>query len=83
MHLLRLGTFSGGKFAILIPARNESNVIEKLLNSIKNQTYDKNLIEVYVITESEADLTNKITTNFGYNYFVRKDLENKRTKGYA
>lgn len=72
-----------GKYAILVPARDESSVIEKLLISIKNQTYDKNFFDVYVITENEDDPTNSITKNYGYNYFVRKDLENKRTKGYA
>lgn len=72
-----------GKFAILIPARNESKVIEKLFESIKNQTYDKNFIDVFVVTENEDDPTNFITKRYGYNFFVRKDLKNKRTKGYA
>lgn len=72
-----------GKYAILVPAREESSVIENLLKSIKKQTYDKNFFDVYVITESESDLTNRITQNYGYNFFVRKDLENKQTKGYA
>ena len=71
------------KFAILIPARNESKVITKLFNSIKKQDYNKNLIDVYVITEHINDPTNKIAENFGFNYFIRKDLKNKRTKGYA
>lgn len=71
------------KFAILIPAREESKVIEKLLQSIKNQTYDSNLIDVYVVTERLNDPTNSIVEKYGYNYFVRKDLENKRTKGNA
>lgn len=72
-----------GKFAILIPARNESKVISKLLSSIKKQTYDKSLIDVYVVVESESDPTISIVKSFGYNYFVRKDMENKHTKGYA
>lgn len=72
-----------GKYAILIPARDESSVIEKLLISIKNQTYDKDFFDVYVITEREDDLSNQLATKYGYNYFVRKDLENKRTKGFA
>ena len=33
--------------------------------------------EAYIIVESEDDPTVKISKNFGYNVFVRKDLENK------
>ena len=72
-----------GKYAILIAARDESEVIGGLLKSIKNQTYDKNFFDVYVVTETEDDPTNKIVERYGYNYFVRKDLENKHTKGFA
>lgn len=72
-----------GKYAVLIPARNESKVISKLLQSIQSQNYDKNLIDVYVVVESEDDPTVNIVKSFGYNYFVRKDMDNKRTKGYA
>lgn len=71
------------KFAILIPARNESAVIEQLLMSIQNQNYDKNLIETYVIVESETDKTCEIAKKYpSTNVFVRKHLENKG-KGYA
>lgn len=71
------------KFAILIPARNESKVIEPLLESIKNQNYDKNLLKTYVIVESEDDPTCEICKKFeNTEVFVRKHLENKG-KGYA
>ena len=46
-----------GKFAILIPARDESRVIEELLNSILNQTRKINSDDVYVIVEEESDKT--------------------------
>ena len=72
-----------GKYAILVAARDESEVIEALLKSIKNQTYDKEYLDVFVVTETEDDPTNKIVENYKYNYFVRKDLENKHTKGFA
>lgn len=72
-----------GRYAILIPARNESKVITKLLKSIQSQKYDSKLIDVYVVVETEDDPTIDICKSFGYNYFVRKDMENKRTKGYA
>ena len=71
------------KYAILIPARNEDNVISNILNSLKKQTYDKNYFDVYVIIESKDDPTFNITKKFGYKVIIRKDLVNKRTKGFA
>lgn len=71
------------KYVVLIPARNESKVIKNILNSLKKQSYDSSLFDVYVITESEEDPTNKIALSYGYHYIVRKRLENRRTKGYA
>ena len=46
--------------AILIPARNESLVIEGLLNSIEKQTIDIPSSHVYVIVESLDDPTVEI-----------------------
>lgn len=71
------------KFAILIPARNESKVIEDLLISIKNQKYNKDLLKTYVIVESEEDPTCEICKKYeNTEVFVRKHLENKG-KGFA
>ena len=47
-------------FSILIPARNESNVIEDLLKSIKNQSEKINFENVYIIIENKSDKTIKI-----------------------
>ena len=72
------------KFAILIAARNESNVIVNIFNSLKEQTYDPKYFDVWVIVESEDDPTCKIATEYGYHYFVRDRLEDgRRTKGFA
>ena len=71
------------KYAILIPARNESAVIEDLLISIKNQNYDKNLLETYIIVEKEDDPTCEIAKKYENTHvFVRKHLELKG-KGQA
>lgn len=71
------------KYAILIPARNEDKVIKNILDSLKLQTYPKEFFDVYVIVESKDDPTVKITKKAGYNVIIRKDLVNKRTKGFA
>lgn len=69
-------------FAILIPARDESKVIEDLLISIRNQSLKVSFKDVYVITESINDKTNSIASNYGANVIIREKLELKR-KGYA
>lgn len=71
-----------GTFAILIPARDESLVIEGLLRSIKNQTRKIDMHDVYVIVEDKEDPTVAITKRLGAEIFVRKQLHLKR-KGYA
>ncbi len=71
-----------GKFAILIPARDESRVIEELLNSILNQTRKIDSDDVYVIVEEESDKTVELVKNKNMNIIFRHDLSKKR-KGYA
>lgn len=71
-----------GKFAILIPARDESRVIEELLNSILNQTRKIYSDDVYVIVEEKSDKTVEIVKNKNMNIVFRYDLSKKR-KGYA
>lgn len=69
-------------FAILIPARDESNVIEDLLISIRNQSLKVSFKDIYVITESVNDKTNDISRKYGANVIIREKLDLKR-KGYA
>ncbi len=72
------------KFAILIPARNESKVVINIINALKNQTYPKKYFDVWFITEKEEDETNAIAKENHYFYFVRDELTEKRkTKGFA
>lgn len=68
-------------YAIIIPARNESKVIRSLLDSIKLQ--NPNMDNVYVIVEDKKDETVKIVKEYGGNIYVRKNIENRRRKGYA
>lgn len=67
-------------YAVLIPARNESNVIEGLLMSIAKQ---RDLKDTYVIVESEDDPTVQIVKKYDVNIIIRKDLDGKHRKGYA
>lgn len=70
-------------YAILIPARDESNVIENILISIEKQTYKISMKDVYVIVEREDDPTVDIVKRHQASYFVRTNLENRHRKGYA
>ena len=69
-------------FCILIPARDESKVIEDLLISIKNQTKKIPMKDVYIIVEKEDDPTTNFAQKYGATIFIRKRLDLKR-KGYA
>lgn len=70
------------KFCILIPARDESFVIENLLKSIQNQSIKISSQDVYIIVEDEKDKTVTIADQYGMNIFIRKNLDLK-AKGYA
>ncbi|QOX65217.1 glycosyltransferase [Anoxybacterium hadale] len=48
------------KFAILIAARNEAEVIEHLIRSLKLQDYPKELYEIFVIPNNCTDKTKEI-----------------------
>ena len=73
---------NGHNYAILIPARNESLVIEKLLNSIENQTKKIKPEDVYVIVETKKDKTVSIVEKHKMTIVYRKNL-NKKRKGFA
>lgn len=70
------------KYCILIPARDESSVIEGLFISIKNQVLRLNSEDVYVIVESKDDPTCEIARKYGHTIFVRQKLQLQR-KGFA
>lgn len=70
------------KYAILIPGRNESAVIGNLLDSIKKQDYDMDLVTVFAVADNCTDHTAEIARKKGAICYERFDEEH-RTKGYA
>lgn len=70
------------RVAVLIPARDESKVIEGLLRSIQCQSYPVRAEDVYVILESNDDPSRAIAEQYGNTVILRKDLSKQR-KGYA
>lgn len=70
------------RIAVLIPARDESKVIEGLLRSIQRQSYAVRPEDVYIILESYDDPSRLIAEQYGNSVILRKDLSKQR-KGYA
>ena len=70
------------KFMAIIPAHNEETVITNLVESLKNQDYDKDLYDIYVIADNCTDNTAKYAKEAGAIVYKRFD-ETKKTKGYA
>lgn len=52
------------KVSVLIAARNEQNNIEKLLQSLYNQSFPKELFEVIIVDDHSTDDTDKVINNF-------------------
>lgn len=70
------------RFAVLISARNEENVISTLVDSIHRQDYPQELIDIYVIADNCTDNTAAAAQEAGAFVFVRNDMK-KLGKGYA
>ena len=70
------------RFMAIIPAHNEEAVVGNLIESLKNQTYNKDLYDIYVIADNCTDNTAKIAREAGAIVYERFD-ETKKTKGYA
>lgn len=70
------------KFMAIIPAHNEEFVIGNLIESLKNQNYNKELYDIYVIADNCTDATAKVAKNAGAIVYERYDEKNK-TKGAA
>ena len=52
------------KYAILIPARNESAVIRGILDSLKKQDYPLELLHIYVVVKEHGDKTIEICKKY-------------------
>ena len=70
------------KYAILIPARNEENVLGNLIDSIHKQDYPQDLITIFVVADNCTDKTASIARKKGAICYERFDKEHK-TKGFA
>jgi cellulose synthase/poly-beta-1,6-N-acetylglucosamine synthase-like glycosyltransferase len=70
------------KFAVLIAARNEEAVITQLIESIHNQTYPSDKIEIFVVADNCTDNTAAVARDAGAAVWERFNRY-KVGKGYA
>jgi cellulose synthase/poly-beta-1,6-N-acetylglucosamine synthase-like glycosyltransferase len=70
------------KYAVIIAARNEELVIGKLINTINNQNYPKDLIDIFVVADNCTDNTARVAAEEGA---IVSERFNKTLigKGYA
>lgn len=62
-------------YAVLICARNEENVISDLISSIKNQTYNQELIKIFVMADNCTDGTAAICRALGAVVYERQSTK--------
>ncbi len=70
------------RFAVIISARNEGNVIGNLINSINEQTYPAELIDTFVVADNCTDDTASVAVSAGALVYERFNTE-QVGKGYA
>ncbi len=70
------------RYAAVISARNESGVIAELIQSLKNQNYPKDCLDVYVVADNCTDNTAQVARDAGVIVYERFN-QNKKGKGYA
>jgi cellulose synthase/poly-beta-1,6-N-acetylglucosamine synthase-like glycosyltransferase len=55
----------GTRISVIIPARNEEDNIGACIQSILQQTYPKDLLEIIVVNDHSSDQTTEIVNGFG------------------
>ena len=70
------------RFAVVISARNEGNMIGNLIDSIHGQNYPSELIDIFVVADNCTDDTAKVSKEHGAYVYERFNSE-LVGKGYA
>jgi cellulose synthase/poly-beta-1,6-N-acetylglucosamine synthase-like glycosyltransferase len=81
-QLPRFPEAAPGKYAVMICARNEETVIDRLIESIHNQKYPRERIDIHVIADNCTDRTAEVARAAGARVVERHNKE-KVGKGYA
>lgn len=70
------------RYAILISARNEANVIGNLIASIRANDYPQDLVDIWLVADNCTDDTASLCRGMGVNVIERHDTQHVG-KGYA
>ncbi|KFI46982.1 Glycosyltransferase, catalytic subunit of cellulose synthase and poly-beta-1,6-N-acetylglucosamine synthase [Bifidobacterium bohemicum] len=70
------------RYAVLISARNEQQVVPELIKSIRAQTYPSELIDIWLVADNCTDETANVVRDMGCHVVERTDTEHVG-KGYA
>ncbi len=70
------------RFAVIVCARNEQDVIGNLIDSLHQQEYPRDSFTVFVTADNCSDRTAEIAKEHGAEVYVRSDLRHVG-KGYA
>ena len=70
------------RFAFVVSARNEENVIGQLCDCVRDQDYPAELVDVFVVADNCTDATARVAEEHGAIVYVRNNTE-LIGKGYA
>ena len=70
------------KYAVIVAARNEENMIPQLIESIRGQKYPAELIEIFIVADNCTDKTAEVGRSLGAHVYERDNKE-QVGKGYA
>ena len=70
------------RFGVLISAKDEENVIPRLIHSIRSTSYPQDKLDIYIIAHNCQDKTAEVARSMGATVIVYND-ENARTLGAA
>ncbi|MBQ7642263.1 MAG: glycosyltransferase, partial [Clostridia bacterium] len=70
------------KYGVIIPARNEEEVVGQLIESVKNNNYPTEKLHVFVIAHNCTDKTAEVARNLGATVYEYNNPE-ECTMGYA
>ncbi len=70
------------RFAVIVPAHNEAPVLGKLIESLLELDYPKQLYDIYIIADNCSDDTARVARTYGVTVWERFDSQ-RRSKGYA
>ncbi len=76
------GGVGNTRFAVIICAHNESNVIAQIIANMRGQNYPADKVRVFVVADNCTDNTADVAQEAGAIVLERYDEKNK-TKGYA